>query len=57
MKEYSCSKCGSVDLFIKENGSQRGLYCGDCGRWIKWVTKDEQRLVERFLESIKTEGK
>ena len=55
MKEYSCPKCGSIDLFIEERGSARGLYCGDCGRWLEWITKDEERLVNRFLESKKGE--
>ena len=31
MKEYSCNKCGSTDLFIKKSGNNVGLYCGDCG--------------------------
>ena len=51
MKEYSCPKCGSIDLFIELNGTARGLYCGDCGRRIKRFTKDEERLVNRFLEN------
>jgi hypothetical protein len=57
MKEYACPKCGSVDVFTEPKGSQMGLYCGDCGRWIKWVPKDEVRLVNRFIESIKQEAK
>lgn len=53
MKEYACPKCGSVDVFTESKGSQIGLYCGDCGRWIKWLPKDEIRLVNRFIESVK----
>lgn len=30
MKNFACNKCGSVDVFIKENGNQKGLYCSDC---------------------------
>lgn len=53
MKEYSCNKCGSTDLFIKKSGNNVGLYCGDCGSWIKWVSKKELLLVERFIEKNK----
>lgn len=47
MKVFKCPKCGSVDVFIEENENQTGLYCGDCGKWIKWLSKDEKRLVVR----------
>lgn len=50
MKIFECGKCGSGDIYIKENGSQVGLYCGDCGRWLKWIGKDERQLVERYIE-------
>lgn len=53
MKNYACEKCGSMDLFIKSNGSQTGLYCSDCGKWIKWVSKSELPLVEKFIEDNK----
>jgi len=53
MKNYACEKCGSMDLFIKSNGSQTGLYCNVCGKWIKWVSKSELPLVEKFIEEQK----
>jgi DNA-directed RNA polymerase subunit RPC12/RpoP len=53
MKKYSCVKCGSKDLFIQIKGNQKGLYCSDCGSWQKWISKDEERLVLRFIESNK----
>lgn len=40
----TCNKCGIVNGFIKEKGTQTGLYCNKCGKWIKWLTKDEIRL-------------
>lgn len=53
MKEYSCPKCESKDVFIDDRGEQKALICGDCGRWIKWVGKKELPLVNRFIESNK----
>ena len=43
MYQNCCKKCGSIDLFMKESGNNIGLYCSDCGAWIKWLSKDEQR--------------
>ena len=55
MKLFSCGACGSVDIFIKKNGSQTGLYCGDCGKWIKWLSKNEIGLVERQIFKLNEE--
>lgn len=37
-------KCGGKNFFIKQSGNQTGLYCSECGKWQKWLTKDEIRL-------------
>ncbi len=50
MKDYSCEKCGSVDVFIDDRGSQKALMCGDCGSWLKWLGKKELHLVERYIK-------
>lgn len=49
MKIFECPKCKSANVFTKKNGNQVGLYCGDCGKWIKWLTKEEVRLYELQL--------
>lgn len=46
MTTFSCKNCGSYDLFTKNTGTQVGLYCSDCGKWLKWIGKEEQRLIE-----------
>ena len=51
MNIYCCDKCGSLDVFIDDRGNQKALMCGDCGKWIKWVSKKEVPLVKRFIES------
>lgn len=53
MKYYGCPHCGSTDVFTKEKGTQTGLYCGGCGKWIKWIGKDEKNLVERWIAENK----
>lgn len=53
MKIFECPTCGSKDVFVEKSGNQTGLYCGDCGKWIKWLTKDELRLAERQIELMR----
>jgi uncharacterized Zn finger protein len=52
MKEFACRKCGSADLFIKKNGTQTGLYCSECGAWQKWLSKDDERLAQNWIDKI-----
>ena len=51
MKSYACTKCGSVDVFIHDRGSQKALIRGDCSAWLKWIGKTELPLVERYIAS------
>ena len=53
MKNYACPKCGSIEVFIDKRGVQQALCCGDCGAWIKWISKKEMPLVKRYMESNK----
>lgn len=36
-----CNKCGCEEFYIKESGTQTGLYCKKCNKWIKWLSKKE----------------
>jgi len=41
-KEYQCLKCdNNTKFYIHESGSQTGLYCKECGAWVKWLGKSE----------------
>jgi len=50
INNFVCSKCSGTFTFIKKNNTQTGLYCSDCGKWVKWLGKEEIRLYERKLE-------
>lgn len=41
-----CNKCGSNKLFVEIQGQRRGLYCGECGKWQKWITKQELQIAK-----------
>ena len=43
--KYQC-KCGCTDMFVKSNGNNIGLYCKSCGKWQKWLSKNEFRAFE-----------
>lgn len=46
MYKNCCKKCGSTSLHTKHKGNNTGLYCNDCGAWIKWLGKDELSAFE-----------
>ena len=55
--QEKCKKCNSKDLFVEIQGQRRGLYCGQCGKWQKWITKEELQIAKfRGLKIIEKEG-
>ena len=52
---YEC-KCGSMDFFTEPKGNNIGLYCSMCGKWKKWLGKDEVFLFERNKEAKKNKN-
>lgn len=58
MEEKCCNKCGSDKLFVEIQGNRRGLYCGNCGKWQKWITKQELQIAKfRGYKIINKEDK
>ena len=51
MYQNCCKKCGSISLHTEEKGNNTGLYCDDCGAWIKWIGRDELRAFEHANKS------
>ena len=35
-----------MDFFVEEKGNNTGLYCSMCGKWQKWLNKDELRVFQ-----------
>lgn len=46
MYQNCCKECGNISLHTEVKGNNTGLYCDDCGAWIKWLSKDELRAFE-----------
>lgn len=36
-KTYTCPKCKSTNNDIQKKNRYYGLYCADCGRWLRWI--------------------
>lgn len=51
MYQNCCKKCGSISLHTENKGNNVGLYCDECGTWIKWLGKDELRAFEYLKKS------
>jgi hypothetical protein len=47
MNNYTCFKCGPTpNVYTQEKGTQIGLYCGKCHKWIKWLSKEEKNALQ-----------
>lgn len=55
MYQNCCKKCGSIALHTENKGNNTGLYCDDCGAWIKWLGKDELRAFEYSMREATKE--
>ena len=44
--QEKCDKCGSNKLFVEIQGPRRGIYGGECGKWQKWITKQELQVAK-----------
>lgn len=53
MKVYQCTKCGGKNVYVDEISGESELYCGDCGRWIKQLSKNESKLIKKQIEKMK----
>lgn len=50
-----CNFCKSENLYVKEQDDKTGLYCRDCGRWLKWVDQSEKAKLQMEIEKRKRE--
>lgn len=56
MYQNCCKKCGSTSLHTEVKGNNTGLYCDDCGAWVKWLSKDELRAFDHSKKENKNQG-
>ncbi len=56
MYQNCCKKCGSISLHTEAKGNNTGLYCDDCGAWVKWLGKDELKAFEHSQKENNISG-
>lgn len=44
-------KCGNTHFFTEKHGTQTGLYCSACGKWQKWLSKNEARAFDHAAKA------
>lgn len=49
--QYKCIKCNGSKMFTEKHGNNVGLYCESCGKWQRWLGKDELRAFEHANKS------
>ena len=47
INKYRCH-CGSSRFYVREVKPHVGLYCERCGKFFKWLNKDEVNLVKHL---------
>ena len=57
-----CRKCGGFGFYLQNRGMQVGMFCDNCGSWMKWVGKKDLDLYKRrgykiFAQNEKVELK
>lgn len=57
MGKFYCKKCNCKNLHTETIGNNIGLYCNDCGTWIKWLNKNELRAFEYSMREATKEEK
>ena len=53
--EFKCNKCGSSNYTTEKHGNNTGLYCSGCGKWYKWLNKNEVRVYSQKYKEEKEE--
>lgn len=51
--QYKCIKCNGSKMFTEKHGNNIGLYCESCGKWQRWLGKDELRAFEYAKQTEK----
>ena len=43
-----CKKCDSTEFMTENRGPHVGIYCAECGAFLKWGTPEEVRLINNI---------
>ena len=59
MLDEKCRKCDGENLQVLQVGKYTGLYCRDCGAWVRWLkTRKEVRdAYNRYITPDEVRGR
>lgn len=52
-KAIKCKKCEGCATYAVLKGNRYGLYCGDCGAFIKWADGGQTAVINARKEWLK----
>ena len=58
MVQIRCKYCLTTETVLREKGPHIGAYCANCGRWLKWLSKEEKNFTDLGIKlepPVKTE--
>lgn len=56
LKNYKCANCENTEFFMSRRGEQIGVYCLECGRYLKWANPSEVNLFLKEKGEIEEES-
>ena len=48
--DFKCKNNCNGEVFIKPKSNHLGLYCSNCGAWIKWLTQKEANDIYEYMQ-------
>lgn len=52
-KAVTCKKCNGAAQYAVLKSNRYGLYCGDCGAFIKWADQGQTAVINARKEWLK----
>ena len=53
----TCKKCGSINQTAVIKGARYGIYCKDCGAFIKWADDHQKAVIIARKDWLKEHDK
>ena len=48
-QEETCQTCKSHKFYVEYKGNNIGLYCANCHKYVKWISKAEAKRIEATI--------
>lgn len=55
-KQFPCKKCNSINQYAILKGNRYGIYCAECGSYIKWADSSQTTVIKARKDWIDNNG-